>query len=97
MGLSGLNAQRFTYNLIDSPLCALCNSGNETPIHYFWDCRSHALARLKLLDGVRGETGKQLTRDNIIDTLVHGKIDKINHFTIYKATISFISDTGRFR
>ena len=30
LGLSGLNAHRFKYNLHDSPICSLCNLGPKT-------------------------------------------------------------------
>lgn len=34
MGLSGLNSQRFSYNLTDSPKCPNCPTFNETSIHF---------------------------------------------------------------
>ena len=33
-----LNARLFHLNYVDSPLCSLCNTDPETPIHFFCDC-----------------------------------------------------------
>jgi hypothetical protein len=97
MGLSGLNSQRFNYKFINSPLCTLCNSGSETPLHYFWACRNHALARLKMLDEILRETGTQVNRTNILSIAIHGKIDKIHHAKIYKSITTFVAETKRFK
>jgi hypothetical protein len=52
MGLSGLNCQRHNFNLIESPICTLCNGPSEDVIHYFFKCPHYAAQRTKLLRGI---------------------------------------------
>ena len=51
MGLSVLNAHRHRYNFIPYSTCTYCNTGAETPIHYFFTCTSHTLRYRKLSIG----------------------------------------------
>jgi hypothetical protein len=97
MGLSGLNSQRFTYNFINSPMCTLCNKGAETPLHYFWVCVNHALARQQMAGDIMRETGVQADRNNIISIIVHGEADKIHHAKIYITVTAFMAETKRFK
>jgi ribonuclease P/MRP protein subunit RPP40 len=96
MGLSALNAQRFSYNLIESPYCD-CGQISETPIHYLWDCHSYAQMRLEMVEEIRNETNIQATRENIMDIVVHGKVEKNYYRKIYDIITSYIAKTGRFR
>ena len=36
--VSDLNEKLFNFKIVSSPLCSLCNSENETPIHLFYSC-----------------------------------------------------------
>jgi hypothetical protein len=97
MGLSALNEQRFTYNLIDNPLCLKCGQKPETNIHFIWECQSYAQERVVMMERIRNEIGEQATSLNIIDILVHGKINKEQHRKTYDIVTSYISSTGRFK
>jgi hypothetical protein len=52
MGLSGLNAHRFTYNLIDSPICPNCPNENETIIHFMWHCKAYESEHKHMIDRI---------------------------------------------
>lgn len=51
LGLSGLNYQRFTYNLIENGNCTHCTHLNvkEDAIHFFFDCSKYVVLRGKLV------------------------------------------------
>ena len=49
MGLSGLNFQRFQYDLIDYQFCHSCGANREDSYHFFFDCPSYAALRNTLL------------------------------------------------
>jgi hypothetical protein len=98
MGLSGLNAHRFTYNLIDSPTCTLCSRGNETTLHYLWECTSHEVARQTMLARLKAETStEQITKDNIAQIVINGEIELTNHKTLFIIISQFLTDTKRFK
>jgi hypothetical protein len=98
MGLSGLNAQRFTYNLIDSPICPNCHNGNETAIHYLWDCETYQLERKHMIDRIKAETSAdQITKSNILQIAINGEIDKKYHTTLFIITSEFLLSTARFK
>jgi hypothetical protein len=98
MGLSGLNAHRFTYNLSNTPLCSLCHLGNENTIHYLWDCPAHNSARKVVIERILAETSiEQVTRANITSLLINGEIEKEFHQTLFKLTSEFITSTERFK
>jgi hypothetical protein len=97
MGLSGLNSHRFTYNHINSPSCTTCNKGSETPLHYFWACTNHTPARNKMMEEIREETGIQASRNNILNILLYGKLDRKHHKTIFKIASTYLAETKRFK
>jgi hypothetical protein len=96
MGLSGLNAHRFTYNMIPSPDCSYCKNEPETTIHYLWLCPKHIQMRDILVDRIRAELDIQVNRVNILDMALHGKIDKLNQNTLLNIVIEYINSTKRF-
>jgi hypothetical protein len=97
MGISGLNGQRFTYNLITSPTCPLCNRGAENAIHYFWDCPNHAVMRNVMTDRISTELGIQANRENILSICLHGNTDNEKHQNCFNLATEFIKNTTRFK
>ena len=49
LGLSALNQQRFTYNLIETKFCDNCRDKDESPKHYFLECPQYEIFRITLL------------------------------------------------
>ena len=102
--LSPLKAQLFSYNLTDNPFCPSCGQAIETVEHYFVECASYDVSRIRLLMNLF-RLEPSLTVDNasgVIHFIVHGSsgADKnkrvmvnreiFRHVKIYFAT------TGRF-
>ena len=48
--LSQLRSHLFTYNIIDNPMCPNCYHYIETTKHFFKDCSSNVVPRIKLLN-----------------------------------------------
>jgi hypothetical protein len=98
MGLSALNAQRFTYNLIESPICLLCNKASETPLHYLWECPAYMLARQIMVSRIVNETGvEQVTANNILQLTIFGNTEKSSLKTLFEITTEYMSVTARFK
>ena len=50
LGLSPLRYQLFSYGIVPTPTCQMCQTGNdETPSHYFLKCPKYAASRQGLL------------------------------------------------
>ncbi len=52
LGLSPLSDHLYTNNIIDDPLCKLCNLENETTAHYLLRCPHFARQRAAFLSGL---------------------------------------------
>jgi hypothetical protein len=96
MGLSGLNSQRFTYNLIPSPTCTLCNLGAETALHYFWTCPSHMQIRQTMIDSIQADLDTQASNENILELLLFGKIEKDKQKQLLNIAVTYIKNSKRF-
>jgi ribonuclease P/MRP protein subunit RPP40 len=97
MGLSALNNHRFTYNMIPSPTCTLCNTSKENTLHFFWDCPCHAVNRNVMVDRVGTELGIQLDRANVISICVNGDVDKNSQQNLFNIISEFLKNTSRFQ
>jgi hypothetical protein len=99
MGLSALNAQRFNYNITDTPVCFLCNRADETPLHFLWECRAHSVARKRMLERIVGETDVENVNEkkNIIELTILGKIGKEYLSTLFQITSEYLLTSARFR
>jgi hypothetical protein len=53
MGLSGLKAQRHSYNHVTHPTCDYCGAKKEDAMHYFFQCNTFNNARVPLLEGIK--------------------------------------------
>ena len=97
MGLSALNAQRFKFNFIDSPICEQCNTATESPLHYFLQCQAYGVARQTLLDKLGME--QQININNQQSTLnfiLYGTYDKHVNSRIISAVTEYMTNTNRF-
>jgi hypothetical protein len=98
MGLSALNAQRFSYNLTESPVCLLCNNASETPLHYLWECPAHTLARLNMVTRIVNETEvEQVTARNILQLTISGNVEKSSFKTLFDITTEYMIKSARFK
>jgi hypothetical protein len=97
MGLSALNSHRFTYNMIQSPMCTLCNISAENTLHYFWDCPLHADSRTVLVDRVDTEIGIRIDRANIISICVIGDVEKEYQQNLFNIVSEYLKNTSRFK
>jgi hypothetical protein len=97
MGLRRLNAHRFKYNFIDSPTCPKCKLGDETTLHFLWDCPAYMSDRKHMIDEINALTGTdRANRASIISIIIDGKIEKDLHETLFQITSDFLAATGRF-
>ena len=98
MGLSALNAQRFTYNFIDSPICEQCNQSAETPQHYFLACQSYVAARQTLLDTLRLDHNINIfDQQHLLNTILNGTSNTIINTGLYNAVCEYMTTTNRFK
>ena len=98
LGLSALNSQRFKYNLIQQPTCNLCNTVSETPYHYFFNCPSHNLARITLLEKLTTEVGIDTqNKEKLLETILQGKhIHPRDYERVLTIVRNYISSSNRF-
>ena len=64
MGLSGLNAHRFKYNLIDNKSCPNCTSVNEDTYHFLFICPTYAAQRATLLESLTSILNTDIINNN---------------------------------
>ena len=101
MGLSGLNAHRFNYKFIDSPICIYCNTGSKTTHHYFFSCPTHRLARHHFATRLLNEIGLDLFNaqnyNKNLETIINGKHISPLHFEhLLEIVFEYIINTKRF-
>jgi hypothetical protein len=96
MGLSGLNGQRFTYNMIPSPKCDKCNNDAENSLHYFWMCPSYIQIRKTMVDRIKAELDIEAKMNNILDLALYGKIEKSKQNTLFNIITEYIRNSKRF-
>ena len=98
MGLSALNSHRYTYNLINSPICSLCHTENETTYHYFFTCPAHHFARQRLINSLQTTIGIDTSNfPNLLETLLEGAYISKNQYPLLLSVITtFLVDTDRF-
>ena len=97
MGLSALNAQRYRYNFIPNSTCTFCNTGAETPIHYFFTCTSHLLARTLFLNRLQQELDLDTTTpQHLLETILYGRyINPISYTTLLDIVYQYLKLTRR--
>jgi hypothetical protein len=98
LGLSALNAQRFQYNMIDTPYCDNCPNIAENPYHYFLICPTHRNARALLLRKLYHDLRLDITNKKIVlDTIFHGNLTPPNQILLFNAISEYLIQTNRFR
>jgi hypothetical protein len=64
LGLSGLKAQRHSYNHVPRPTCDYCGARKEDALHFFLQCRAFTQMRALLLEDINAlYRGKNIHRD----------------------------------
>ena len=98
LGLSALNAHRFLFNFIDSPICPYCYQGDETTTHYLFNCQSHVIARNIMFNRLGDELGiDTLNQEMLLKTILEGEaINKRNFNSLLNIIYEFMKQTKRF-
>jgi len=103
LGLSGLNAHRYNYDLIEFSHCPNCGHFWEDEIHFLIDCPAYGNARTALLEGLHQlplNTNAISYREKkqLASTLLNGAsyLDFELNCNIFEFVKSFISLTLRF-
>jgi hypothetical protein len=97
LGLSALNSHRYTYNLIDNPICTLCNREPETSSHYFIRCPSHRAPRMKLMARLHWELRLTAASEaELMDILLRGIIPNRQQTLLIEVIAEFMTATTRF-
>jgi hypothetical protein len=100
LGLSALNCQRFTYNLIENPICEICHIAAETPSHFLLECTAYDVSRQSLLFDLQNVIPNDIfyNKNSLCDTLISGtntlNIEE-NHFILTRVCM-YINETERF-
>ena len=96
LGLSALNAHRYTYNFIENPNCLHCNIP-ETVHHFFFVCPTYQMARQTLLNRLSNEL-LIVTNDEsiLLEIILKGIINPVHYNLLLNITCEFLSATKRF-
>ena len=98
MGLSGLNAHRFNYNFIQSPLCDHCQLGNETTTHYFFWCPVYGVPRAVLMDELRLNLNINTNNQSLLlQTILNGTGNAQDDKNLIKYLGEYFLATNRFK
>ena len=98
LGLSGLNAHRFKYNLCNTPICPLCNLSPENNMHYFFNCPAHDFACLHFLNLLNSELELDTSdKPKTLDIILHGKLNHNLYPPLLSYIYQYIENTGRFQ
>ena len=96
LGLSALNAQRFKYNLIDSPSCDHCTQ-DETPIHYFIYCPAYSDHRNIFKNRLQAELSIDISdKQKLLNTILHGLNNTVTNKILIDIVNEFMTLTKRF-
>ena len=98
LGLSGLNAHRFKYNLHTTPICQLCYLAPEDNKHFFFSCPAHRLPRQHFINLLHSEldldtSNQQKTLNNIL----YGTSNHNQYTSLLNIIYQYIEFTGRFK
>ena len=97
LGLSGLHAHLFKYNIHDSPICPLCHSEPETTYHFFFTCPAHVMARYHFFQMLSSELNLDPSEPKkTLNTILHGTVDTNLHSLLQHTVYQYIDLTGRF-
>ena len=103
MGMSGLRSHLYGVNIIDSPICTLCNSTPETVHHFFMSCPALHECRALFNDKVDIllADNNQLPVDNAkkrLSIIMQGSEQFSNslNYDILKLACEFITNSKRF-
>ena len=108
MQLSGLNAQRFNYNLIPNGTCDNCTLNSfETPFHYLWECPRYTTERntfYKYLEATLEPLGFSIIPSNrynlrqLTNFVIEGdtQFNDQTNLLLLNITCEFIKSTKRF-
>ena len=92
LGLSGLNAHRFKYNMHNTPICPYCFLAPEDNKHYFLICPTHTLPRQHFLNLLNSELDLDTTNHtNTLKIILYGNINHNHHFFLLKSIYEFIN------
>ena len=98
LGLSGLNAHRFKYNLHTTPICPLCHLVPEDNYHFFINCPTHTLARLHFFNLLSSELDLDTTNHNyILNTILYCHLNHSLQPLLLKFIYQYFEVTGRFK
>ena len=101
VGLSHLNAHRFSHNFRDcvNPLC-FCNNDEENTEHFILHCHQYKQIRATLFEKVliACNNFQSLSYQSKTSLLLYGdsSLTDLKNKTIIEATICFIKDSNRF-
>ena len=102
LGLSALNYQRFTYNLIENGNCSHCLNLKEDAKHFFLECPQYAVLRGRLVTELTSLCNIDIsTRKSKTDTLEiilfgHPELGFDDNVKIFKLVHKYITDSKRF-
>ena len=84
-----LNEKPFRFKIVSSPLCSLCSSENETPIHLFYSCNQTKSLWSKLQELLNSE--KLLAQNMPKSAFFSFPDNKENHLEIINLCILYLS------
>jgi len=100
LGLSALNAHRYKYNFIDTPLCDQCQITAETTFHYFFSCSSYSDARQHFFDRLFTDLNIDAinySKTDLLNVLLFGLVNKNQQPTLLQIIFDYIEKTNRFQ
>ena len=100
LGLSSLQGELFTYNLVDNPFCKFCLDKIESIEHFLLDCPAFLVARNNYRDKLRLYIPNfdSLNGKILVDICVRGSVDldPDSNFNILLCTTRYIKKSKRF-
>ncbi len=101
LGLSHLQHQLYSFNIITDPNCPCCNRNPETPAHYFLFCHKFITHRIILyaeLVEIIPDTLWTVDDNTLTDILLKGSSDFAleTNVQIFQTVQKYIRNTQRF-